>query len=326
MAPLVGEHGAMMLNHPWDEPQFGRDLGYLRAIGYDPRVPIDDTSPLLRRPGDGHRNVDWNLIEVINGADAAELQKARVLWHALLAQGFVAAGTGNSDSHGLSDAQLGWARNWVDAGTTVASFDAAAFNRAVRDGKLSTGNGVVVTVAVGTVVGPRRNVGIVPYHPGPDDMLELMVSAPPWVPVEEVRIVTSRGTWVLAEGRMLLHGQDPFGSAGVIRYHDFLPIANLVDRDDFIIVEAGLKYPIAADFDDDGVVDTSDNDGDGDVDADDIEPDADVGPLAPPPDPTDREDRRWAITRVVPGAWPEGFANPILIDLDGDGWTPPGLP
>ena len=57
MDPLIGPDGVRMINHPWDEPLFGRDLGYLRAIGFDPRQPLPrvaDASPegtLLARPG-----------------------------------------------------------------------------------------------------------------------------------------------------------------------------------------------------------------------------------------------------------------------------------
>ena len=32
-----------------------------------------------------------------------------------------------------------------------------------------------------------------------------------------------------------------------------------------------------------------------------------------------------AIDVVAPGARPTSFTNPLLIDLDGDGWSPPGL-
>ena len=86
------------------------------------------------------------------------------------------------------------------------------------------------------------------------------------------------------------------------------------------------SYPLAADLDDDGVVDTTDNNGDGRVDEDDVEEDEDTGPLVAPPDPTDPADRRYLLTRLVPGAWPEGFTNPVFIDVDGAGWIAPGLP
>ncbi len=330
MEPLLGPRGVMQMNHPWDEPLFGRDLGYLRAIKFDPRRPIDDATTnnpvLLEAPGGKHRNADWNAIEILNGADQAELQKARVVWFSLLSQGLIAPGTGNSDSHGMIDAQLGWARNWVDARTTVATFDADVLDDAIRDGRMVAGNGIVITVEVGPPAGPRRGLGIVPYSVAPGDIVAITVRAPPWVPVDEVRIVTSTGTRVIAAGAQLLHPADPFGTTGVVRYEAMLPVRDLVTRDDFLVVEAGLAYPDAADFDDDGVPDTTDNNGDGVVDRRDIEPDEDAGPFTIPADPRDPADRRYWVTRVVPGAWPMAFANPLLLDLDGGAWVPPGLP
>jgi hypothetical protein len=327
MAPLVGDDGMMMLNHPWSDPLFGRDLGYLRAINYDPRLPIEAevNARLLRRPQGQRRNLDWNAIEIINGGSAKEMMTARTLWFSLLAQGFVAPGTGNSDSHGMIDNQLGWARNWVQTDTQVAGFSAKTLDTAVRDGRLIAGNGVVVLVEIGPAAGPRRGLGFAPYAATPGDVLSIEVRAAPWVPVDEVRIVTSRGTQVIASAADLVQPANPFGTTDVLRYTARLPLASLVDRDDFIVVEAGLPYPLAADLDDDGVVDTTDNNGDGTVDELDIEPDEDTGPLATPADPTNPADRRFPITRIVPGAWPEGFANPLFVDVDGDGWTPPGV-
>jgi hypothetical protein len=327
MAPLVGDGGMMMLNHPWSDPLFGRDLGYLRAIEFDPRLPVEagPNARLLRRPQGQHRNLDWNAIEVINGGSAKEMMTARTLWFSLLAQGFIAPGTGNSDSHGMIDSQLGWARNWVQTTTSVAGFSAATLDESVRDGRSIAGNGVVVLVEVGSSGGPRRGLGFAPYTAQPGDVLSVEVRAAPWVPVEEVRVVTSRGTRIIATAVDLAQPLDPFGTDGVLRYTAKLPLASLVDRDDFIVVEAGLPYPLAADLNDDGVLDTTDNNGDGIVDMLDVEPDEDTGPLAMPADPTDPANHRFAITRVVPGAWPEGFANPLLIDVDGDGWVPPGV-
>jgi hypothetical protein len=253
------------------------------------------------------------------------MMTARTLWFSLLAQGFVAPGTGNSDSHGMIDNQLGWARNWVQTTTSVTGFSARTLDAAVRDGRSIAGNGVVVLVEVGPPAGPRRGLGFTPYVAKPGDVLSIEVRAAPWVPVDEVRVVTSRGTTIVASAADLQQPADPFGSGGIVRYTATLPLASLVDRDDFVVVEAGLPYPLAGDLDDDGVLDTTDNNGDGRVDLLDVEPDEDTGPLAMPADPTDPSDRRFAISRIVPGAWPEGFANPIFIDLDGAGWTPPGV-
>ncbi len=312
MAPLLGEDGMMMLNHPWSSPHFGRDLGYLRAINYDPRRAVGDgpNAVLMRRPSGGYRNLDWTAIEVINGSGLNELLRTRTLWFSLLAQGFVTPGTGNSDSHGLTDDQLGWARNWVQAASP------AGVNAALREGRAIAGTGVVVLVQVVRSTGMRAGPGFTPIVAAPGDAVEIIVRAPPWIPVDEVRVTTSRGSTIVGQG----------GATGLERFRLTLPLATLVDRDDFIVVEAGLAYPLAADLDDDGVVDTTDNNGDGRVDARDVEEDEDVGPITAPPDPTDPADPRFLLTRLVPGAWPAGFANPLFIDVDGGGWLPPGLP
>jgi hypothetical protein len=189
-----------------------------------------------------------------------------------------------------------------------------------------SGSGVFVTVGIGPLSGPRRGVGIAPYTASAGDVVEITVRAPPWVPVEEVRVVTSRGTRVVARGADLTRPSSPFATDGTLRYQATFPMTELVTRDDFLIVEAGLPYPDAADLDDDGVPDTTDNNHDGVVDDRDIEPDEDAGPFSVPPDPTDPADPRYWVTRVVPGAWPVGFANPLIIDVDGGGWLPPGVP
>ncbi|MCA9676140.1 MAG: PHP domain-containing protein, partial [Myxococcales bacterium] len=323
MAPLVGPDGLMMLNHPWDEPQSGRDLGYLRAIEFDPRRPIPDTvdgsrnGALLRVPGGGHRNIDWNVIEVQNGAGVDELVKTRPLWWSLISQGFVTAGVANSDSHGLTDASLGWGRTLVETGGDLAGFDVDGFDRAVRDGKTTGGSGVVVLIEVGPAAGPRRGPGLTPYRPSAGDVVAIEVRAAPWIPVDEVRVVTSTGVRVIASGNDLLHPADPFGAADVVRWQAQVPLADLVGGgDDWFVVEAGLPLPTYLDLDDDGVPDTGDNDGDGVVTVDDIEdPDDDSGPLRNPPDPARdaTDDPRYLMTRVVPGAFPIGFTSPILI-------------
>jgi hypothetical protein len=331
MAPLVGDDGVMMLNHPWDKPQFGRDLGYLRAINFDPRraIPAEDDGTaqglLVRRPGAGRRNVDFDVLEVINGANPINYLTARTLWFSLLSQGYVKAAAANSDSHGLNDAQLGYARTLVDAGTDVAGFDAAAFDAAVRDGRTAGVNGVLVLATIGR--SERTTPSLVPYTPVGGDWLDIEVRAPPWVPVTEVRVTTQAGTVVVAEGDDLVTPADPFGTADVVRLHKAIPLDDILPGggDGWIVVEAGLPLPPASDLDDDGVADTGDNDGDGDVDADDIEDGEDSGPLDPPADPTDPDDVRWLCTQVIPGMWPSSFAGPFLVDRGGDGWTPPGV-
>lgn len=335
MARLTGEGGVAMMNHPWDERQFGRDLGYLRAIGFDPRRPIpaepdgSSNGMLVRAPGGGRRNVDFDLIEVENGAHAEQVVKTRPLWFSLVSQGFVRPGTASSDSHSLTDAQLGYGRTLVETGGDLAAFDPTAFNRALREGRLMAGNGVLVLLAIRSEDGSRRGVSLEPHRLAAGDRLEIEVRAPPWMPVTQVRVVTAAGEQVVASGGDLAAPPDPLGAGGVVRWQASLPVADLVagGGDDWIVVEAGLPLFATADLDDDGVPDTTDNDGDGDIDEDDVEdPDDDTGPLRQPPDPDDDpDDPRYPMTRVVPRAWPYGVTGPLLIDGDGGGWDPPGL-
>ena len=330
MRPRVGESGVAMMNHPWDETQFGRDLGYLRAIEFDPREPIPeepDGTPngrLLERPGGGARNLDFDVIELENGAGVEEYLKARVLWFALLDAGHARPAAANSDSHMLTDG-LGYGRTLVEVGGTAADLDEEAFDAAVREGRMLGGNGVVVRAFV-RQGDDERGPSLVPIEPGGGDELVIEVRAAPWIPVTEVRVVTSAGERVLATEEDLDHPADPLGVAGVARYSAVMPLEDVIaaSGDDWIVVEAGLPLPPAEDLDDDGVPDTSDNDGDGDIDDDDIEDeDDDSGPLEQPADPDDdEEDPRYAMTRVVPHAWPLGFTSPFLIDRGGDGWRP----
>ena len=335
MARLTGEEGVAMMNHPWDERQFGRDLGYLRAIGFDPRLPIpaepdgSSNGMLVRAPAGGRRNVDFDLVEVENGAHAEQVVKTRPLWFSLISQGFVRPGTASSDSHSLSDAQLGYGRTLVDTGGDLTGFEPAVFNRALKEGRVMAGNGVLVMVAVVGQDGTRRGVSLEPHRLAAGDRLEIEVRAPPWMPVSEVRVISAGGERVVASGGDLAEPPDPLGTAGVVRWQASLPLADLVGAggDDWIVVEAGIPLFATADLDDDGVPDTTDNDGDGDIDEDDVEdPDDDSGPLRQPADP-DREpgDPLYPLTRVVPRAWPYGFTGPLLIDGDGGGWDPPGL-
>jgi hypothetical protein len=325
--PLLGPDGIQQMNHPWDLAQFGRDTGFLRAIGFDPRRPVpardDGTSNgiLVRAPAGGQRNLDFDTIEIQNGPDGRMTASGRVLWFSLLAQGHIRAGTASSDSHSLTDSQIGYGRTFCPAGP-LAGFDVALFNRALKDGRCVGGTAVFITVEV-VAPGQVRGLGFTPVVPAGGDSLRIEVRAPPWMPIPEVRVVTSRGERVIAS----LEAQpDPLGVDGVLRFSGSIALTDVVPagRDDFIVIEAGMPpFPIG-DLDGDGVPETSDNDGDGDLD-DVLDPDDDTGPLDSPADPTDESDLRYHLTRVVPRAWPYGFAGPLLIDWAGDGWDPPGL-
>jgi hypothetical protein len=281
---------------------------------------------LARSPRGGARNVDFDVVEVYNGASGGELVIHRLAWHALLDNGYVRTGASNSDSHSRSDAEIGMSRSLVHTGGTLADFDAAAFNRALKAGDVVAGSGIVVLVTVGSPVGERRGLGFDPFIPEPGDTVDIEVRAPPWIPVTEVRAVTSRGAVVIASGDDLVQPPDPYGTAGVVRWTGRLRVTDLVSPsvDDWLIIEAGIPLLDIADLDDDGVPDTTDNNGDGIIDDADVEEDEDTGPIAVPA-PADAGDPRWTMSRVMTDPWPIGWTNPILVDWAGNGWGAPGV-
>jgi hypothetical protein len=83
---------------------------------------------------------------------------------------------------------------------------------------------------------------------------------------------------------------------------------------------------VAADLDNDGVVDTMDNNGDGVIDNRDIPDDEDDEDLRFP-DPTrpPAADPRFHLDAIAPGTWTYAFTNPFLLNLDGGEWVAPGL-
>ncbi len=332
LKPRMGPEPIHMLNHPWDNLQFGRDLGFLRAIAFDPRKTIpqeddgSDNGLLVARGPGGTRNIDFQLIELQNGVGVLQVIKTRDLWFSLLSQGYLQTGVANSDSHTL-DVAVGYGRSYVDAKMDLESFEVGAFNRALKAGHVMGGNGVFVQVSIGSNDVDRTEPGFAPYQPSDGDTLQIEVRAAPWIPVDEIRIVSSQGTVVIASGEQISTPEDALGKEGLIRYQASIPLATVLRPgvDDWLVVEAGVEFFLTADLDDDGVVDTTDNNGDGVINALDIEEGEDSGPLLRPADPTDATHPLYPMTRILPGAWPYGFANPLIIDWDNDGWQAPGV-
>ncbi|MCB9592568.1 MAG: CehA/McbA family metallohydrolase [Sandaracinaceae bacterium] len=338
--------GVIQLNHPWSPAQFGRDLGFPRAVGVDARVPLpreyDGTGPslVLRTPdGAGFGNADYHTQEVMNGTANEDLQPFRAYWFYLLNQGIVRAGTGNSDSHGLVDNLLGTPRTLVWTDQVLGSFDDAAFNADVRAGHMIGTNGPVIEIATTDASGGARTPSVEAFAPGPGALLSIRVSAAPWVPVDEVRIVVN-GRVARTLQAELSHPVDPFGVDGLVRFEGDVALSELLPdgtADAWIVVEAGEALPLTGDLNCDGIPDTGDIDGDGVVDWRDVErddpidaapelcdPDQEIGPLGHPPEPA-RDAPGYVFLAVTPEGYPFAFTNPLLFDRDGGGFSGPGL-
>jgi hypothetical protein len=349
--------GVVQLNHPWATAIAGRDLGFPRAVGVDARVPLpredDGTGParvLRTPPGASFSNAAYHAQEVMNGTLNEDMLAYRAYWFYLLNQGIVRAGTANSDSHALTDGVLGTPRTLVWTEETIASFDEARFNRAVREGRMIGTNGPVIEISTTDARGDEQRPSTLPFAPSPGALLRIRVSAAPWVPVDEVRVVVN-GRVVRVLSAELSTPTDPLGTDGLVRFDGTIALAELLPEDGhdaWIVVEAGSALPLAGDVDCDGIPETSDNDGDGVVDWRDVDRNddgrvdasdlevvggvapacelgAEVGPVRVQPPPT-RGERGYEFSVMTPGGYPASFTNPLLLDRSGGGFSGPGLP
>ncbi len=330
---LFPGHGVRQMNHAWSEAKLGRDQGFLRAIGFDPRKPLAPGASfaadlLLRRPGGGRRNLDWDAQEVMTGTSRREWMRSRGLWFALLSQGQLRAGTANSDTHSLANEPAGYGRTLVFAEQRTSTLDVVAFDDAVKAGRIVGTNGPFLDARVVAPDGGARGPSLAAFAPAAGAEIVVTVTAVPWVPVSEVRFVVN-GEVRRTEPVPLADGGDPAGADRSVTVR--APLAALVGGvrgDAWLVVEAGLPLPAAADLDDDGIAETLDTNGDGSVDRRDVPADDEddeerrfPAPARPGPD-----DARFHYDVVAPGAWPYAFTNPFVLDLDGGGWKGPGAP
>jgi len=311
------EVGVRQINHPLAEDKLGRDQGFLRAIGYDIRTPIVDGASfaadvLLRKPGgaDGHhRNIDWDVQEVMTGASPANWLRYRALWFSLLSQGIVRAGTANSDTHSLSLEQVGYPRNLVFGAPTMP-YDRGRFDDDVRRGHMVGTTGPVLQVTIndgfGAEEGNKHPPSVQAFQVLPAQArINFGVTVAPWIPVTEIRIIVNGVVHHIDATKDFPSNTNHFGTQSLsngtrsIALGQYLPSKG----DAWVIVEAGIALDDPRDADGDGLPDLTDHD------------------LAALSDPALDD-----YHAIAPGAWPVAFTNPFLLDLDGNGWKAPGLP
>jgi hypothetical protein len=329
MEPLFTSAAAAVrqMNHPWSDAKLGRDQGFPRMLEYDPRTPLVAgrsfaADVLLRSPGGGRRNIDHDTQEVMTGANRRDWLRYRTLWFSFLNQGILRAGVANSDTHTFAIEQAGYPRTLVLGQHRVATFDPVSFNSDLRAGKAVGTNGPVLEVRLDSGAGPS----LTPVAVAREGMVTVGLGTAPWIPVTELRFVVN--------GRVVKTTPVALGDttdfAGMDRHLEVKqPLAELlagVGRDAWLVVEAGLPLPAAADLDDDGMPDTLDNNGDGVIDTRDVPADPDdedlrfPNPVRPAPG-----DPRFHLEAIAPGTWTYAFTNPLLLNLDGGEWVAPGL-
>ena len=332
----------VQLNHPYCFSIGDVGLGYLGNFNFNPNIPIPDHDTggvnafLRRRTAAGHDNLSFDAMEVLNGTGLDNFLYAlnnRDAWFSLLKQGFVRTGTGVSDSHTPVD-PVGYARTYVRTPNPadMRSLDVDAFNAALLQQHAVASTGPFIDARVGTS-GPGDRVNASDAN----ITLSVSVQAPAWMVVDEVRVVlngrvvcsitTAGVTGLLAAAcpaGLAANPNDPYSTAGALRYQQDIALA--LQKDSFVLVEAGVQLPAGQDLDADGNLDTWDCNNDGSIDAQDASACADqragvaapTNPLLQAPAPG---------SAVVPGLMPWAFTNPILIHL-GDAataWQAPGL-
>jgi len=308
--PLYTGKGVAQLNHPFADDDLGRDNGYLTAIGWDPRQripPHDDGTPggqLARKIG-GRSNLSYDAQEVMNGYSLEGFLRYRTAWHSLLSQGLVRAGTANSDSHSLTAEALGYPRNLVFGGHSLADFDLERFDADVRNGHMVGTNGPVIVACIeakdGACVGPSLSG----FAPKTGAKIHVEVRAAPWIPVEEIRFLVNGRVEKKIPKSALAHASGHSGPPLIERFDGEIPLADLLTGwsggDAWLVVEAGLPLP-PFECSEDGLPELTDTD-----------------PNAALPS----DDPRFFVQLVAPGTWPTAFTNPFLLDLDDSGWQAP---
>jgi len=277
------------------------------CVGYQPDRPLDAppndvlldddvTGASGVRNPDGLRNIDFDVIEVANGLDFQQLLASRADWFSLLDQAYGSTargpipflpGTGVSDSHRNSLEAAGFFRSYVlGAGSQPARLDPAAFDAAVRGGRMVASTGPWIELAVRAPRGRWRGLGELVRARGGELELDLRVSASPWVPVEEVRVIhngvvvrrfdaASTPALALAPAARIGAGKRS-GTRLAARFT--LPL----DRDGWLLVEAGARLE-----------------------------------SPPAPDPL--------VDPLVPGWFAWAFTNPVFADVGSFGYEPPGV-
>lgn len=310
MNPGVKE--VIQLNHPRDGVAGLTLIGLFNIVNFSPTRPIPTAFVVSSQLGTGTRNIDFDAMEIANGENIAKYQMTRNDWFGLINQGFIKTATAVSDSHRAVVETPGFPVSFVASPTDDPS--------QVKDDMITSG--VLARNVVGSS-GPfiRFNiqgqpVGSTVKKTTGKLKVDITVSAPAWVPVDEVRLLEN-GKVVMtfdANSKIKVNPapSDPTSNQGAVRFTVTGLKVKPSSKDSYFTVEAGIKLPAVADLNGDGVIDTGDTNGDGKIDAN------DKGFVQPPSPPI------YAI--IAPGFTSLGFTNPIFIDRNGNGkFDPPGI-
>ena len=169
----------------------GFETGMFTAIaalsGVPAGQPLAADNPYLTRSaetGSATQWLDFDILQLLSGNSYGEFLLARQDWFNLLNADIFRPATGGSMPGPTKRLPVGTVRTWVQvSNTTLRENDLQEFWTNVRAGRMFVSNGPLIEADVnGVGFGQTANVtGAV--------MLHLKVSAAPWIPVNEIRVV-----------------------------------------------------------------------------------------------------------------------------------------
>ncbi len=242
------------LNHPRGL-EGGDDLTFFDHLSvgsaFDPTQPLaaaSNQSLLQVLPGSTYRDIDFDALELLNGASMELYALVRQDWFALLQQNHYKVATANSDSH-ISHELVAYPRSYVAVNNDDPSqIETTSIVNALGRGALYGSTGPILEVQLGDK-GPGETLQ------GRQGVLRVAVRSAPWINADELRIWLNGEPWRTV----------PLTESGVYE----TDVA--VEKDSFLFVEvAGAASDI--------------------------------------------------YRSLLPGYQPFAFANPIFIDVAGDGW------
>ncbi len=187
-------HAVFQLNHPRSQDPLDADSAFFDhlslATPYEPALPLTHSrnSSLLEADGaTGFRDIDFDLMEVLNGADMKTYAASRRDWFSLLRQGLRIKASGNSDSHKLAT-PVAVPRNYLALPRAGNGFSDAEFARVIREGRMYFTNGPLMDVAVG-------DAGLGDTVSGASHTLSVMPRAASWVGLDTLRIFVNGELW-----------------------------------------------------------------------------------------------------------------------------------
>jgi hypothetical protein len=185
---------AMAREHPDDQlvivnhPRFD-NIAYFGYYRFDPDTctsPHPDFS------------LDFDAMELFNGKAQTDLPLLLRDWFGLLNHGYRITATAGSDSHTLTQDEVGYARNFVFVGTgdegrgtrngtdDPRQVTPAMLVRAVKEGRVVISLGPFVTFTA-----DGQPIGSLISKPQGDIVLKIRVQAPNWVKVSEVELLAN---------------------------------------------------------------------------------------------------------------------------------------